>query len=54
MEQAIRFGEAEYGDSNEWVKARTQKDEMVMSIMMRKVGFQKNFYDIFSSILQIY
>lgn len=27
MEQAIRFGEAEYGDSNEWVKPHTQKDE---------------------------
>lgn len=27
MEQAIRFGEAEYGDSNEWVKAGTQRDE---------------------------
>ena len=27
MEQAIRFGEAEYGDSNEWVKPATQKDE---------------------------
>ena len=27
MEQAIRFGEAEYGDSNEWVKPRTQRDE---------------------------
>lgn len=27
MEQAIRFGEAEYGDSNEWVKPDTQEDE---------------------------
>ena len=27
MEQAIRFGEAEYGDSNEWVKAGQQTDK---------------------------